>query len=101
LMFWGRVHRKKDVPRMVFTFPLETIALLMINLGQWRTSKKFRDIIIRLAVEFRAALLMKGVRVTDVQVDVPAAMYNEHQRATPRRGVRPGDSLTGLGRECA
>ncbi len=27
-------------------------------------------------------MLMKGVHVTNVQVEVPAAMYNEHHRAT-------------------
>jgi hypothetical protein len=107
------VQRKKIVPEMVFTFPLETIALLMTNLGQWRTSKKFCDTIIRcVVVEFRTAFLMKGVRVTDVQVDVPAAMCSEHKRATAephlmtllsattRRGWKPGDSSTGRGLEC-
>ncbi len=76
-------QRKIEVRRMVFTFPLQAMALLMTNLGKWRTSKKLRDIIIRCAaVEFRAAMLRKGVQVTEVQIDVPAAMYNEEHRAT-------------------
>ncbi len=77
------VQQKQEVPQMVFTFPLETVALLMTNLGPGRTSKKFSDMIIRcVAVGFRAALWIKGVHVTDVLVGFPAAMYNEYHRAT-------------------
>jgi hypothetical protein len=90
------VQRKKEVPRMVFTFPLETIALLMTNMGEWRTSKKFRDVIILcVVVEFRVALLTKGVCVTDVQVEVCPASIN----ALRGSGWKPGDSSTGRGLE--
>ena len=68
---------------MAFTFPLEVIARLMTNLGKVRTSKKFRDIMIKCAASaFQAAMLRQGVPVMDLLVDVPAAMYNEHHRAT-------------------
>ena len=77
------LQQEIEVRRMAFTFPLEVIARLMTNLGKVRTSKKFRDLIISCAaVEFRAAMLRKGVHVTNVQVEVPPAMYNEHHRAT-------------------
>ncbi len=61
------LQQEIEVRRMALTFPLEAIVLLMTNLGKVRTSKKFRDLIISCAAEeFRAAMLRKGVHVTNV-----------------------------------
>ena len=80
-----KVHQGQPRPlkRMMCVLPTRTIDGIMVKLGQWTTSNKLRSLIIALATDsVKEALQKRGVIVTKVQVDVPAAIFNRYSRVS-------------------